>query len=153
MIYRQDEKLTELGEAVRGKFHSERLDGLTILYLFQDEPPKVDGREVVTATTKPQALASYFCKEAFDLEPDFLIRVDEMEFQNGSKAYQKAVLDHALAFCDVSKNSEGDAIPKIRRADIVEFLEVVKRQGAYNPKLREFVAECQQLKLFPQDAA
>ena len=30
MNYRQDEKLTKLGEGVRAKFHKERLDGLEI---------------------------------------------------------------------------------------------------------------------------
>jgi len=147
MNYRQDEKLTTLAEKVREKFHGNRLDGITILYLFQDEPPKVDGREVVTQTTKPQALATFLIQEAFGIEADFLIRVDEEEFNAGNASFQKAVMDHALAFCDVTKNSEGDAIPKIRRADVVEFREVVKRQGAYNARLREFVQECQQLKL------
>jgi len=147
MNYRQDEKLTEIGEEVRLKFHKDRLDGLTILYLFQDEAPKVDGREVVVLTTKPQALATFLIGQAFEMEPDFLIRVDEMDFNNGSQHYQEARLDEALAFCDVTKNSEGDAIPKIRRADIVVHRSVVKRQGAYTPELREFVNDCKQMKL------
>ena len=69
-----------------------------------------------------------------------------------SEAQQKALMDHELCHCEVSKDSNGEpkvdergrTVFRIRKHDIEEFREVVSRHGCYKADLEEFVAAARQ---------
>ena len=152
MVYRQDHKLTELGERVRNKCHKTRIDGFQILYLFRDEPAKRKGKVLIGQAKMPNPLTQFLCEGAFGMTPDFLIEIAEAPYKDLTPAQREALLDHELAHLG-AKDDKDTSVPIIRAHDVEEFREVLERRGAWSPGLKDFIQTAKQLKLFPKEAA
>jgi len=65
-----------------------------------------------------------------------------------------ALLDHELCHCGTSKNAKGEPVYYLRRHDLEEFEEVVRRHGLWRAGVVNFVnasLEKEQMPLFESD--
>lgn len=66
------------------------------------------------------------------MEADFLFTINEDEWNHFNDAQRDALLDHLLCHCNLNPNTEAWALIK---PDVVEFSEVIRRHGFWNPDL------------------
>ena len=103
-------------------------------------------------------------KKASDLdaalgEYDFAISLNHeaVNAKEWSEAQTKALIDHELCHCDVTKDDAGEVkqdetgrtVYRIRKHDIEEFGEVVARHGLYKSDLVKFAETIREAKKLP----
>ncbi len=101
--------------------HHKLLDA-KIGFLFRDTAGSSQGKETLGKAQKvPDRLKPY-------LNLDFMIWISEEDWNSLPATSREALLDHELSHCTFDENDN----PKIVGHDIEEFVDVIKRHGAWN---------------------
>ena len=110
-----------------------------ILTLFQETASKKNGRVVQGTVKKLSGIFQYYA------EGDFLLVV-ALDVWNGlSQDRRIALIDHLLERCFGEEGEDTEMKWTLREPDIVEFSTILRRHGAYNDDLVNFMEIAQSL--------
>lgn len=132
-----------------GSTHT-RLVDVPIVYVFRSSAQISKGRIVLAKARKISGLNAFLAAMASgDLEqhPEFGHSFFCMEVAGDQwllldEAQRVALVDHELCHFDVEYNEEGLRELTIRGHDVEEFVEVVRRHGAWDAALEAMVSSC-----------
>lgn len=125
-----------------------------IEWLFRLEPERRGGRDVLGTVHMPQVQGQlkdvflWMLTELFGRLPDFLVVLD-LEYWEACDARLREILVyhelcHAIQKVDREGSprfdEEGRPVWGLRGHDVEEFSAVVRRYGAWNPDIKEFLA-------------
>lgn len=132
--------------------HHPHLLGLRVEFLFIDKKPKSQGRELWGRAKKISGLPAFLAGEPGDLyefvEDFFVIEIAEEAWVVLSDAGKRALVDHSLSHCEIEIDEEtGASKLVIVGPNVTEFDAVLRRHGAWNNDLANFVETAEQLSL------
>ena len=123
----------EMAERLINKSHH-HLRGARMGFTFRDKAGKSQGKMVLGKAIKvSKSLEPY-------IELDFLVWLSEEDWHRSDQALREALLDHELCHC----GGDGDEGYKIRPHDVEEFIEIIKRHGAWTIPLAKIRDELQE---------
>jgi hypothetical protein len=136
-----------MGE-IRAASHS-TLEGVDIVLVWERGiKPDRDGHYVLGRCRKVTDLEKQFRKH------DFTILLNEEAWAVAHEDMKKAVLDHELAHAGVCSRDDGEKRFYVRKHDLEDFEEIVKRHGLWNSQTQNFVCaalERSQLEIFAEE--
>ena len=111
--------------------HHPHLADVRIVFMCRSEPALASGKTVYGNTQKVNAQMRLLLDDA-----DFIIWVSRHEWENKTRAWRKALMDHCLCHCQVIDDGEKTTYA-IRPHDIEEFHAVISRHGAYTLDIQQ----------------
>lgn len=121
-----------LDETVRR--HHPSLEGAKIALLWMhDVKPDKDGRLVFGRAKKVGEVEQQFH------DHDFLIFLNSAVWVELPEAARVALIDHELCHCCVDHAEDGETKLRMRKHDVEEFHEVVRRHGLWRTDVEAFV--------------
>lgn len=75
------------------------------------------------------------------IDADLMLIVSDIWWHKSEDHLKEALIDHELAHVEIVTKEDGSKQYKMRKHDIEEFLSIIKRRGAWTPKLHEFQEE------------
>lgn len=123
----------EMAERLINKSHH-HLRGARMGFMFRDSAGSSQGKMVLGKAMKISGSLEPY------IELDFLIWLSEQDWHPMDQARREALLDHELCHC----GGDGDEGYKIRPHDVEEFIEIIKRHGAWTIPLAKIRDELQE---------
>lgn len=135
-------------EEVVGKHHSHLAEAKIALVYEHDMKADRDGHMVLGRARKVGKLERSF------REHDFTILLNAQAWAVFPESAKRALLDHEHCHCGSKSNDAGERTYYIRKHDLEEFEEVVRRHGIWRSDVLRFVnaaLEREQRPLFPDE--
>lgn len=131
------------------KHHHQVSDAKILLAWGYNWKPGIDGQVKLVKVMKGGDLDRD--KNGFDC--DFIIVLNADAWPTLGEDRQPAVMDHGLCHCEVAKDRNGEVLEddnhrtvyRLRRPDLVEFIDVVARHGQYTATIAKFVTQATKL--------
>lgn len=140
MSYSQSIELESAGKAIIRE-HYPHLERLNIAFVFAEEPRVEKGiavpGKVYREPARQHAIHGF----------DFMVVLSQHIWRELDDGMRTAVLDHYVAHIGVNEDDAGNPVmgadgrisAYIRKPDVMEFEEVLRRRGDYNAELRSFL--------------
>jgi len=150
----------EIGDKLVAQYHQHLLDcAVRVEYVFRDDVPKKNGKEVLGVARKISNLASFLAgsehekNEAETGEPFFCIVISYPWWHALNPAQREALVDHELCHClaEFVEDENGEPTKEVRLKigghDVEEFSDVVRRHGLWLSDVRSFAQTIKQAEL------
>ena len=122
------------------RFHP-HLAEARILYLFVGELPATRGKTKLAKVKKAGALEQYLS------DADFVLLLDQGEWERMGNAKRRALIDHELCHCTMDRDKFNRPRYGLRAHDLEEFTEIVERHGLWQRDVEAFAEVLQQQEL------
>lgn len=133
-VYSEAEAVEALAEQLIGLFHP-HLAEARIKYVFVDKASTEDGRKVYGKAKKMGEDMKFLT----DL--DFLITIGLDAYNELDEEQRTAAVDHLLERCAGEEDEKtGEMSYFLRKPDVQEFTSILRRRGAWQEGLNEFVS-------------
>lgn len=127
-------------------------------WLMRDHPRAKAGRSILGSAHIPSVQGElsdcfeWLLNRLFGRIPDFLIILDARWWGEFSPLQQEILVYHELSHCVIKSDAygtprfhrDGTPIWGLKGHDVEEFTETVRRYGAYNSELQEFIDAARQ---------
>lgn len=150
MLVPADDLVWKTLKKLVGKVHT-KLAGASIALVWEfGIKPDADGVTVLGRAKKTSPLERQF------REDDFTILLNGLVWPKLPKDAKEALLDHELSHCVADEDDDGKTVYRLRKHDLEEFVDVVKRHGIWREGIKTFIDAAnnvgQPASLFPEPA-
>lgn len=121
--------------------HHPHLESAPIRYLFRDDTPNKNGREV-WGTAQKIGGHNAFLVTGLN-EPFFLITISHPIWTELSESKRRALVDHELMHCKTETNDDGEKQLKIIGHDFEGFNDEIDRYGLWRDNAKQMAAAMQ----------
>lgn len=113
-----------------------------IRYVFCDKASKKGGQEILGKVRRLGGAIEHL------LEADFLIEVAQDKWNELDTQQRDALTDHLLERCHGEEDEKsGEMKWTVQEPDVQEFASILRRHGAWNPSLIDFVTIAKEIQL------
>lgn len=157
MEYQVSDEVRKVAEPLIKNFHS-HLNGLTIVYLFQNKrdkrtgaaiAPRSKGKALLGQAKLVTGLSAFLVSGATrtdgdEIEPFFVLLITKFTWDKMKAAQRQALVDHELCHMGIDDDS---GRPVILPHDVTEFNAIVRRHGLWSDDVQLFFKSAKQMPL------